>query len=67
MAKFKLTALCTISVITDVEAETLEEAIEIANSRKDVMHQQFENPDINEHWCAGGYDGMPYGINLREG
>lgn len=66
MAKFKLTALCTISVITDVEAETLEEAISIANKRTDVMHQQFEHPDINEHWCADDYDGMPYRINLRE-
>jgi|AntRauTorckE5430_2_1112549.scaffolds.fasta_scaffold03317_3 hypothetical protein len=63
---YKLTALCTISIQTNVTANSLEEAIEIANQRQDIMHEQYEHPDENEHWCADEYDGVPFNIGLRE-
>ena len=66
MTKFKLTALCTISIDTVVEADTLEEAIRIAEYRQDIMHDQYEHPDENEHWIADDYDGVPTNIRLRE-
>lgn len=66
MGKFKLIAKCTISVTTSVEAETLEEAIEIADGRMDILNGQFENCDENEHWIADDYDGVPYDIRLSD-
>jgi hypothetical protein len=66
MAKFNLTALCTISVTTTVEANTLEEAIKIASQRTDIMNGQFEHPDENESWVANDYDGVPTKIRLSD-
>jgi len=59
---FKLIAHCTISVSTHVRASSLEEAIEIANLRTDILNGHFEHPDIDEHWVAEDYDGTPYNI-----
>jgi len=64
--EFKLTALVTISVDTIVKAETLEEAIKIAEQRSDILNSQFQRPDINEMWVAYDYDGVPYNIRLEE-
>ena len=62
MKTFDLVAKLTISVSTSVEAKTLEEAIEIANERKDILHGHFQHGDINEHWVVDEYDGIPYDI-----
>jgi len=63
MKKFNLIALCTIGVHTTVEAECLEDAIQIAEQRKDVMNAHFDGgADVNEHWIAEEYDGTPYDI-----
>lgn len=64
MEEFELTALCTISVTTVVKARNLKEAIEIADQRTDILNGQFEHPDINEHWVAEDYDGVPTNIRL---
>lgn len=62
--KFDLVAHCTISVTTQVEAETLRDAIRIAQQRTDILNGQFEDPEITQHWVAHEYDGTPY--NIRE-
>lgn len=66
MKKFKLTALCTVSITTTVHAETLEEAIKIADQRTDILNGQFESPDENEHWIAEDYDGIPHNIMIDD-
>ena len=66
MTEFKLIAHCTISVTTTVEAETLEEAIKIADQRTDILNGQFEHPDENKHWVAEDYDGVPHNIKLAD-
>ena len=58
MTKFKLTGLVTISVYTEVEAETLEEAIEIAEKRE-IEHSEYNIEDqVKEVWVSGEYDGV---------
>jgi len=66
MEEFRLTAMCTISVGTVVKAETLEEAIKIADRRTDILSGQFERPDENTQWVAEDYDGVPTDIRLAE-
>ncbi|MFK8059097.1 MAG: hypothetical protein AB8B78_03305 [Polaribacter sp.] len=62
--EYNLIAHCTISVTTKVKANSLEEAIKIADQRTDILNGQFEHPDENEHSVAEDYDGVP--TNIRE-
>jgi predicted metal-dependent TIM-barrel fold hydrolase len=62
MKNFKLTAEITISLYTEVEAETLEEAIAIAEER-DLMAIVGTGGDTkNDTWMADELDGMPKNI-----
>jgi hypothetical protein len=69
MKTFKLTADITIGVSTEVEAETLEEAIEIADQRGDSVESasldvDFQKEQMKSVWIVHEYDGMP--INIKE-
>ena len=64
MKTFKLTAKITISVYTDIEAETIEEAIRISNEKElmSIVNNGFDTPE--NAWMADELDGSPY--NIRE-
>lgn len=60
MKQFKLTAKIVISTYTTVEAETLEEALEIAEQRADMMQITSNNGDSEEEcWMVDELDGTP--------
>lgn len=58
MKNFKLTARVTISVYTEVEAETLEEAIKIAEDRDlmPIVHSGGEKAE--DTWMCDELDGV---------
>ena len=60
--KFKLTANVTISVYTEVEADTLEEAIEIAKERELMGIAQTGFDTEEDTWLCDELDGMPENI-----
>lgn len=57
MKTFKLTGIVTISVYTEVEAETLEEAIEIAEERGIERSEHNPEQQVKEAWVSEEYDG----------
>lgn len=57
MSEFKLTGVVTISVYTEVEAETLEEAIEIAGERGIENAEHNTEQQVKEAWVSEEYDG----------
>jgi len=61
MATFELTCVVTVSAYTVVEADTLEDALEIAKDR-DVVLGGFGGEDENEEWIIGDADGEPENI-----
>lgn len=61
MKTFELSATVNISISTKVEAETLEEAIEIAKNRE-IEASDFNGENENEAWISSEYDGMPQNI-----
>lgn len=63
MKKFKLIADVTISVYTEVEAETLEEAIQIAEDRH-IEAAEYYQSITSDAWTSDGYDVAP--MNIRE-
>jgi len=66
MKKFELTAKITITAFTTIEAETLEEAIEKANNRHDMMSIASNNADTpDDVWMIEELDGMPYEIKAE--
>lgn len=66
MKKFELTAKITITAFTTIEAETLEEAIEKANNRYDMMSIASNNADTpDDVWMIEELDGMPYEIKAE--
>jgi len=63
METFRFTASLTISTYTSVEAETLEEALQIAKQRHDLMSIASNNGDSeDEVWMIDELDGYPYNI-----
>lgn len=63
MGTFNLTATVTISIYTKVEANTLKEAIKIAEERNIEQADWFG--DIEKHaWVSDEFDGEPQ--NIRE-
>lgn len=62
MKVFNLTAKVTISLHTEVEAETLEEAIKIAEDRHIEKYQYGDEDQSKECWVSSEYDGEPYEI-----
>lgn len=62
MRNFGLTARVTISVYTNVKAESLEEAIEIA-SKRDLMHiVNTGGQTEKDTWITDELDGEPVSI-----
>ena len=65
MQEFNLTAKLTITTFTTVEAKTLEEAIEIAEQRTDMMSVSSNNGDSPiDVWMIEDLDGTPYEIKV---
>ena len=62
MKTFKLSAIVTISIYTDVEAETLKEAIEESMQRGIEAYQWGQQDQVEEAWIADEYDGEPVNI-----
>lgn len=61
--EFELTAKVTISVYTKVEADTIEQAIEIAKRERFMMSIASNGGDNEfENWMADELDGEPYEI-----
>ena len=62
MKKIALTAEITISLYTEVEAETLEEAIEIAEDRHLMTVVGTGGETKYDTWMSDELDGMPENI-----
>ena len=63
MKKFKLTALVTVSVYTTVEANSIEEAKEIAQDRGFMSISSNGGDTENDSWICEELDGFPNDIN----
>ena len=61
MKLFKLKAKVTVTAYTKVNAETLEEAIKIAEKREPIIDRIGLGPV--EYWVVEDADGMPYDIS----
>lgn len=57
MTLFKLTAPVTVTAYTEVEAETLEEAKQIASDRSAVVGGLGSGYSADEHWIIDDADG----------
>lgn len=62
MAKFKLSAMVTVSAFTTVDAETLEDAIVEAESRPVVIGGINSRESRLESWIIDEADGEPQEI-----
>ena len=62
MTKFALSCVVTVGAYTYVEAESLAEAIEIAETREVVFHTTNSGTDPDESWCVEEPDGAPMEI-----
>ena len=65
MKTFKLIGEVTISIYTEVKAETLEDAIEEAEERDIEKAKWRDKNQIKEVWVTDEYDGLPK--NIKEG
>jgi len=66
MAKFMMSAAVTVSAYTEVEADSLEEAIEIARDRNCELGFNGCGYEPNDYWIIDSADGMPTEINGEE-
>ena len=64
MAKFNLSGTVTISIYTEVEADNLEQAIEIAEGRHIEESRWGDTHQKTQAWIADEYDGEP--MNIEE-
>lgn len=62
--KFKLSAEVTVSAHTEVEADSLKEAIEIASERTIVIDPTGRSYDDEDQWVIDDADGEPLNIHL---
>ena len=62
METFELSAMVTISIYTEVEAETIKEAIKIAESRYDIEKKEWHDELEKQVWVVDDYDGEPFNI-----
>jgi hypothetical protein len=62
MPTFNLACRITVSASTEVEAETLADAITEANNRDVVLHFNGSGTDPTEVWCIEEADGEPEDI-----
>jgi diphthamide biosynthesis methyltransferase len=63
MRKFKLAGMVTVSVYTEVEADTLEQAIEIAKQRDIEKYQWSDTEQSSDAWVNEEYDGEVHSID----
>lgn len=66
MPKFKLGAVVTVSAYTTVEADTEEEAREIAEGRDVTLGGIGSGVYEDESWIIDDPDGVPEGIHINE-
>ena len=57
--KYQLSGVVTISIFTEVEANSLEEAIQIAESRDIEAYRFGDKEQASESWVSEEFDGMP--------
>lgn len=63
MPRFRLSATVGVSAYTIVDAETLTEAIKIANGRVAVLGGTGSGSDETEDWIIEDADGSPQDIH----
>lgn len=63
MNTYRLSAMITVSAITVVKANSLEEAIEIAQAREGALDHLGNGTDETEAWMVGEIDGEPFNIH----
>jgi hypothetical protein len=63
MKTFIFTAKVTISIYTEIDADTLESGIEIANERSLMSIVQNGSDTEKDSWMCDELDGVPYDIN----
>lgn len=67
MKEYNLTAKVTISIYTTVEANSLEEAIEIAKEREEIEKSHWgEAYKAKEMWLTDDFDGTPFDIEIED-
>lgn len=67
MKTYIFTGEVTVSCYTKVEANSLEEALEIAEERADNIDKaQWKDRRENEMWLSDGYDGTVQNIHHNE-
>ncbi len=66
MKEYKLNGNVTISIYTTVEANSLKEAIEVAEDRNIEVYEWGLKYQRNEAWVAEEYDGTPKNITDEE-
>ena len=64
MPTFKFSAVIGVSAYTTVEADTEEEALEIAERREPVIGGRTSGFSDDEHWIVEEADGTPTNIEL---
>jgi hypothetical protein len=62
MREYLISAKVTVSVYTKVNAETLEEAIEIANDRTPMAIIANGGDNEEENWMLNEIDGEPFDL-----
>ena len=63
MGKYELWCEVTVSALTVVEADSLKEAIEIAEGREAVLGGINSGFDDSEYWVIEEADGIPQNIH----
>jgi hypothetical protein len=66
MPRFNLSAIITVSAFCEVEADSLEEAIEKSQSLPPAYHSIGSGTDPEENWCVEEIDGEPVEITGEE-
>lgn len=65
MPKFNLSSMVTVSAYTVVEADTLEDAIEISKKRE-VVNQSVGGCSENDMWIVDEIDGEPHPNSIHQ-
>ena len=63
---FTLSAEVSVSIYTEVEAETLTDAINIAQERSIDSSRWNDKTQLREVWVSDEYDGEPQNITNNE-
>ena len=61
---FKLSGIVSISIYTEVEAETLEEALIIVKNREIEKSDYRPEHQVKRVWVVDDYDGEPTNIEV---